>query len=181
VAAPVAAAPVVAEAPAPAPAEKPERKPREPRELNDAEKERLDRAEHVANKERARSADLDREVKRLKGRVETNTRVYNVAKGELDLIRDKFKALEKRLNRTLLEKDLLNRAVKDLAAKSGEAAGRTELTAEEVAASDRKVEDRLAAEITAQREQQAKAEAQAQVAAEPAAPAAPSETEPKPA
>ncbi len=48
--------------------------------------------------------------------------VYTVAKGELDLLKDKFKALEKRLNRTLLERDLLRRAIRDLEKKSGLAA-----------------------------------------------------------
>ena len=87
-----------------------------------------------------------REVRRLKGRTETQARVYTVIKGELDLLKDKFKALEKRLNRTLLERDLLRRAIRDLEKKSGIAADRTELTADEVAASDRSVEERAAAE-----------------------------------
>jgi len=85
-------------------------------------------------------------VRRLKGRTETQARVYTVIKGELDLLKDKFKALEKRLNRTLLERDLLRRAIRDLEKKSGLAADRTELTADEVAASDRSVEERAAAE-----------------------------------
>jgi hypothetical protein len=85
-------------------------------------------------------------VRRLKGRTETQARVYTVIKGELDLLKDKFKALEKRLNRTLLERDLLRRAIRDLEKKSGLLADRTELTADEVAASDRTVEERAAAE-----------------------------------
>ena len=141
-AAPVAAAPVTA-APAAAPAEKPAKKTRE---LTDAEREKMERLEHLANKDRARATELDREVKRLKGKVETQSRIYVVTKGELDLLKDKFKALEKRLNRTLLEKDLVQRAIADLAKKSGVDAGRTELTSEEIAASDQKVEERIAAE-----------------------------------
>jgi chromosome segregation ATPase len=101
----------------------------------------MERLEHEASRERAKSQELDREVKRLKGRVETHNRVYLVTKGELDLVKDKFKALEKRLNRTLLENDLVRRAIQDLAKKSGIAAGRTELTADEIAASDRTVEE----------------------------------------
>jgi DNA repair exonuclease SbcCD ATPase subunit len=159
--APVIAAPPIAEAP-PAPVERPERKARE---LNDAERERLERSEHIANKERGRAVELEREVKRLKGRVETQSRVYTVTKGELDLVKDKFKALEKRLNRTLLEKDLLQRAVKDLAVKAGVDAGRTELTADEIAASDKKVEERIAADAKAQSEAQARAEEAAKAAA----------------
>jgi len=137
--APTAPAPVVA-APAPAP------EPRRFRELSDTDREKMDRLEHLANRERSRSQELSAEVRRLKGRTETQARVYTVIKGELDLLKDKFKALEKRLNRTLLERDLLRRAIRDLEKKSGLAADRTELTADEVAASDRTVEERAAAE-----------------------------------
>jgi len=106
----------------------------------------MERLEHLANRERARAQDLGAEVRRLKGRAETQGRVYTVTKGELDLLKDKFKALEKRLNRTLLERDLLKRALRDLEKKSGLVAERTELSAEEAAASDRSVEERAAAE-----------------------------------
>jgi len=116
------------------------------RELSPQEKEKMERLEHQSSKDRARAADLEREVKRLKSKVDTNHRVYMVTKGEADLLKDKFKALEKRLNRTLLEKDLLRRAIKDLEKKSGVTAQRTELTADEIAASDRTVEERIAAE-----------------------------------
>src|SRR5262249_35039498 len=44
------------------------------------------------------------------------------------------------------ERDLLRRAIRDLEKKSGLAADRTELTADEMAASDRSVEERAAAE-----------------------------------
>ncbi len=111
------------------------------RELSEAEKERIERLEHQSGKDRARAAELDREVKRLKGRLDSQTRLSKSTGQELSLLKDKFKALEKRLNRTLLERDLLRRAIKDLEQKSGVAADRTELTAEEVAASDKKVEE----------------------------------------
>jgi chromosome segregation ATPase len=140
--APVAPAPAAA-APAPAPPEPPARRFRE---LSDTDREKMERMEHLANRERARAQDLGAEVRRLKGRAETQARVYTVIKGELDLLKDKFKALEKRLNRTLLERDLLKRALRDLEKKSGLLAERTELSAEEAAASDRSVEERSAAE-----------------------------------
>jgi hypothetical protein len=160
------AAPVVVEAPAPAPVAK-EPPKRVIRELSEAEKERLDRAEHVASKERARAGELDREVRRLKGRVETQNRIFLVTKGELELLKDKFKALEKRLNRTLLERELLQRAVKELSAQTGKDAGRTELTAEEIAASDAKVDQRIAAENAQLEESRAKtAAAEADAAAQ---------------
>ena len=132
--------PVAPPAPPPAP------EPRRFRELSDTDREKMERLEHLANRERARAQELSAEVRRLKGRTETQARVYTVIKGELDLLKDKFKALEKRLNRTLLERDLLRRAIRDLEKKSGLAADRTELTADEVAASDRSVEERAAAE-----------------------------------
>ncbi len=119
------------------------------RELSEADREKMTRLEHQSNKDRARAAELEREVKRLKGKADTSGRVYTVAKGELDLARDKFKALEKRLNRTLLERDLMQRAIKELEKKTGSVAGRTELTSDEVAASDRKVEEAATAEAEA--------------------------------
>src|SRR5215469_13083335 len=140
-------------APAPAPAAPPAPvaappapEPRRFRELSDTDREKMERLEHLANRERSRAQELSAEVRRLKGRTETQGRVYTVVKGELDLLKDKFKALEKRLNRTLLERDLLRRAIRDIEKKSGLAADRTELTADEVAASDRSVEERAAAE-----------------------------------
>ena len=137
-------------APAPAPpapaAAPPAPEPRRFRELSDTDREKMERLEHLANRERSRAHELSAEVRRLKGRTETQARVYTVIKGELDLLKDKFKALEKRLNRTLLERDLLRRAIRDLEKKSGLAADRTELTSDEVAASDRSVEERAAAE-----------------------------------
>lgn len=142
--------PAPALAPAPAPpapvAAPPVPEPRRFRELSDTDREKMERLEHLANRERSRAQELSAEVRRLKGRTETQGRVYTVIKGELDLLKDKFKALEKRLNRTLLERDLLRRAIRDLEKKSGLAADRTELTADEVAASDRSVEERAAAE-----------------------------------
>ncbi len=120
------------------------------RELSDADRERIQRLEQQATKDRGRALELERETKRLRGRMETQHRIYVVTKGELDLVKDKFKALEKRLNRTLLERDLLRRAIKDLERKSGILAERTELTPEEIADSDRKVEEKAIAEASAE-------------------------------
>ncbi len=143
---PAPAPPPPTPGPAPAAAPTPAPEPRRFRELSDTDREKMDRLEHLANRERSRAQELSAEVRRLKGRTETQARVYTVIRGELDLLKDKFKALEKRLNRTLLERDLLRRAIRDLEKKSGLAADRTELTADEVAASDRSVEERAAAE-----------------------------------
>jgi DNA repair exonuclease SbcCD ATPase subunit len=132
-------------APPPPAAAAPEKPVRKLRELSDADRERMQRLEQQAARERSRSGDLDRELKRFRARLETQHRVYVVTKGELDLIKDKFKALEKRLNRTLLERDLIRRAIVDLEKRSGISADRTELTPEEIAASDRRVEETAAA------------------------------------
>jgi hypothetical protein len=132
-------------APPVAPIAEPEKPARKFRELSDADRERMQRLEQQASRERSRAVDLEREVKRFRARAETQHRVYVVTKGELDLVKDKFKALEKRLNRTLLERDLIRRALLDLERKSGLAAERVELTAEEIAASDRTVEEKAAA------------------------------------
>lgn len=121
-------------------APKPERRIRE---LSDADKEKMERLEQSAQKERIRAGQLDREAKRLKGRLETQNRVYVVTKGELDLLKDKYKALEKRLNRTLLEHDLARRAIRTLEQSTGKAAERTELTPDEIAASDQAVDEKI--------------------------------------
>jgi hypothetical protein len=164
-------APTAPEPPAPAP-QPVEKSARKFRELSDADRERIQRAEQQASRERGRAVDLEREVKRFRARAETQHRVYVVTKGELDLLKDKFKALEKRLNRTLLERDLIRRALQDLERKSGIPAERSELTAEEIAASDRKVEEQAAAEaekVVAALKAQAEKEEQAQPTREPAA------------
>jgi chromosome segregation ATPase len=159
--APAAAAPVT---PA-APASDGERNPRRFRELSDSDREKMERFEQQANRERARAQELQAEVRRLKGRGETQHRVWVVTRGELDLLKDKFKALEKRLNRTLLERDLLKRATAELERRTGSAAGRTELTAEEIAVSDQGVEDRSRAEAERLERRTASATAPAEVSA----------------
>jgi len=168
---PAAAPPPPAPAPTPAPlpaAVEAERGVRRFRELSDADREKMGRLEHQANRERTRAQELQAEVRRLKGRSETQHRVWVVTKGELDLLKDKFKALEKRLNRTLLERDLLKRAIGDLERRTGLAAGRTELTQEEIARSDQDVEERARAEAE-------RLERRTAGAAAPPAPAAPTE------
>lgn len=180
--APVAAAPVAQQIAAPAkegeqvvaaavpvtPVAEAAREDRTPRrvirELSEADREKMDRLEQAATKDRNRAVDLEKEVRRIKGRNETQQRVYAATKGDLDLMKDKYKALEKRLNRTLLERDLMRRAIKDLEKKTGILADRTELTPEEMAASDQRTEEtsRVRAESEAQSAaQQAPAEAPA--------------------
>ncbi|RKH51094.1 cell envelope biogenesis protein TolA [Corallococcus llansteffanensis] len=144
------------------------------RELNDADREKMDRLETAANKDRARAVELEKELRRIKGRTDTQARILAVTKSEADLGKDKYKALEKRLNRTLLERDLLRRAIKDLEKKTGILADRTELTPDEVAASDQRSDD--AARARAEAEARAAAPATPTEAA-PAEPSAPSSSE----
>ena len=164
--APAAPAPVPTPVAVPAAGAEADRALRRFRELSDADREKMERLEHQASRERTRAQELQAEVRRLKGRSETQHRVWVVTKGELDLLKDKFKALEKRLNRTLLERDLLKRAIGDLERRTGLAAGRTELTQEEIARSDRDVEERARAE--ADRLERRTASAAAPSAAQPA-------------
>ena len=165
------AAPVSAPAPQPAPAAAvtavvsppvPDKSVRKFRELTDADKERMQRLEQQAARERTRAGEFERELKRFRARSETQHRVYVVTKGELDLVKDKFKALEKRLNRILLERDLVGRALRDLERRSGIAAERTELTAEEIAASDRTVDEKAALAAAEAERVNAAAKAQAE-------------------
>lgn len=145
------------------------------RELNDADREKMDRLETAANKDRARAVELEKELRRIKGRTDTQARILAVTKSEADLGKDKYKALEKRLNRTLLERDLLRRAIKDLEKKTGILADRTELTPDEVAASDQRSDD--AARARAEAEARAAAPATPTEAAPTETPAAPASTE----
>lgn len=171
--APVAAAPaapvaanVEAETRAPEAAPAPVAKPqRVIRELNDADREKMERLETTAKQERTRAIELDKEVKRLKNKTETQARIHNVTKAELELNKDKFKALEKRMNRTLLETDLIRRALRDLEAKTGSHPARVALTSEEQAASDKQVDEQFAKEAEARAAAEKAAEAAAQAAA----------------
>ncbi|MET0404658.1 MAG: cell envelope biogenesis protein TolA [Cystobacter sp.] len=155
-----------------------EKAPRRHRELNDVDREKMERLETTANKERTRAADLERELKRVRGRADSQQRIFSASKSELDLVKDKYKALEKRLNRTLLEKDLLRRAIKDLEKKTGILAERTELTPDEMAASDQKVEEATRARAAAEAAQQQAAAPAAPESAEPPAPVSAPEEKP---
>ncbi len=143
-------------APAPAPVKAAEPAAEKPqvqkviRELSEADKEKMTRLEAQSAKDRAKAGDLERELKRSRDRAESQSRQLAKLETETELVKDKFKALEKRLNRTLLERDVMKRAIKDLEKKSGFAAERTELSADEIAASDKKVEDKQRAEKEAE-------------------------------
>jgi chromosome segregation ATPase len=130
-----------------APTEMPEEKAEKPqevvtrviRELSDVEKERIARLEAQSSTDRKKAIELDRDLKSLKAKLERHHRESKHVFSEGTLARDKFRAVETRLNRTLLENDLLRRAVADLEKKTGLHAEHAQPTAEEFAESDRKM------------------------------------------
>ncbi len=129
------------------------------RELSDVEKERIAKLEAQSSTDRKKANELDRELKSFKAKLDRHLRDSKRVYADADLARDKFRAIEVRLNRTLLENDLLKRAIKNLEKKSGVEAGRLELTAEELAEGDKSMKARHAAEDTAEAEARAKLEA----------------------
>lgn len=152
------------------------------RELSDVEKERIAKLEASSSTDRKKANELDRELKSLKAKLDRHQRDSKRVYQEADLARDKFRAVEVRLNRTLVENDLLKRAIKDLEKKSGVEAGRLELNAEEIASSDSAVKAKFAAEDAAEADARAKLEAApATHLEEPAAPAADAAPAPAPA
>lgn len=153
------------------------------RELSDSDKERITRAEASSSKDRQRLFDLEKALKNSKGRADAATHQLKTARNEGQLAKDKFRAIERRVNRLMLERDLMVRAIKDLETKSGIRAERIELTAEEATASDQKVSEKQAAEDKAAEEAREKMMVAEAVNTAPAAeaPAAAAEAVPAPA
>jgi hypothetical protein len=152
------------------------------RELSDVERERIARLELQSSNDRKKATELEREVRALRGKIDRIHRESKRVYGDANLARDKFRAVELRLNRTLLESDLLRRAVFELEKKTGQQAEHTSLTPEEVAASDRSISEKHAAEDVAEAEARAKLEAAAPTTGEDPAsvvevPAAPEASE----
>jgi len=179
-----AEAPVAAEKKEEVKAEKPQEViTRVIRELSDVEKGRIAKLETQSAADRKKANELDRELKSFKAKLDRHQRDTKRVYQDAELARDKFRAVEMRLNRTLVENDLLKRAIKDLEKKSGVDAGRLELTQEEIATSDSTVKAKHAAEDVAEAEARAKLEAApATHLEEPAAaPAAAAEATPAPA
>lgn len=145
--------------PEPARVEKQEIVQRVIRELSDIDKERIARLEQQSSSDRKKAAELERELKALKGKLDRHQRESKRVYTEANLSRDKFRAVETRLNRTLLENDLLKRALADLEKKTGLHAEHTQLTAAEVAESDRSMREKHAAEDRAEAEVRARMEA----------------------
>lgn len=149
-----------------APAEKKEEAPKPQevitrviRELNDVEKERIAKLEAQSSADRKKANELDRELKSLKAKLDRHQRDSKAVFKDAELARDKFRAVEIRLNRTIVENDLLKRAIKDVEKKAGLDPTRIELTAEEIAQSDATVKAKHVAEDKAEADARAKLEA----------------------
>jgi|GEM_PF-1417724 len=114
---------------------KPAPKPaKQTRELSPAEKEKVENAERLIAAEHLRTQELEKELKTLKIRFELVLRQLKASQSESKLQKDKFRALEKRLNRTLLERDFILRAMRDLESRCGLQAAVAELPAEDAVA-----------------------------------------------
>lgn len=143
------------------------------RELSDVEKERIAKLEAQSSSDRKRANELERELRSLKGKQERMHRESKRVYSEANLARDKFRAVETRLNRTLLENDLLKRAIAAIEKQTGLHAEHTAPTAEELAESDRQMKEKFAAEDQAEAEARARLEAAPVASDEPAPEAAP--------
>ncbi len=84
------------------------------REAKPEEVARLEAAEKALAESREKYRELDAELKRMRGRAETDRRVFLVQKGEIDLSKDKFRALEARHNQLTRERDELRRSLYEL-------------------------------------------------------------------
>lgn len=129
------------------------------RELSEAEKEKMNRLEQQSAQDKKKAIELAAELRNVKARIEREKREARRVYEEGKLARDKFRAVEIRLNRTLLESDLLKRAISDLEKKTGTKAEKVSLTAEELAASDQTMREKHNAEDKASEEAMAKLEA----------------------
>jgi colicin import membrane protein len=80
-----------------------------------AEKDRADKAEAKAAEARKRVAELERDLKGARGRLETEKRIYIVQKGELELAQDRHAELRRRYDAQKKDHDELVEAVRQAA------------------------------------------------------------------
>jgi chromosome segregation ATPase len=109
-AAAAAAATVPQAAPAPAPAA-----PAGDAGESQRERERADKAEAKLAEARKRVAELEKDLKGARGRLETEKRVYMVQKGELELAQDRHAELRRRYDALKKDHDELVDAVRQAA------------------------------------------------------------------
>jgi len=129
------------------------------RELSDTEKEKMQRLELQSSSDKKKAIELAAELRNVKSKIDREKREAKRIYEEGRLARDKFRAVEIRLNRTLLENSLLKGAIRGLEQKTGQVAEHPAPTAEELAHSDADMKAKHAAEDKASEEAQAKLEA----------------------
>lgn len=129
------------------------------RELSGADREKIERLTVQAASDQRRVSSLEREARNLRTKMEAMMREGRRGHAETTLARDKFRAVEARLNRSLLENDLLRRAIADLEKRTGMSAERTSFTAEETAHFDAKMKEKHASEDLAEAQARARLEA----------------------
>ncbi len=112
------------------------------RELSDADRARIAQLEGQVSAERKRANHAESEGRSIKSRMERMDREFKRVYSESNLARDKFRAIEIRLNRHLLENDLLRRAIAQLERQTGAAADRQAPTIEELDLADLTVRNR---------------------------------------
>jgi chromosome segregation ATPase len=85
--------------------------PAQPRVATPEEVARAETAEKALSKAKQKMDELEAEVKKARGRSETDRRVFLVQKSEADVAKDKFRALEARHNAQSLERVELRKAL----------------------------------------------------------------------
>jgi DNA repair exonuclease SbcCD ATPase subunit len=86
-------------------------RPLEPRYATPEEVKRAEEAEKAAVIARRKVEEAHEEVKKVRARAETDRRVFLVQKGEVEVAKDKFRAMEAKANALVLERDELKKAV----------------------------------------------------------------------
>ncbi len=129
------------------------------RELSDTEKEKMLRLEQQSSADKKKAIELAAELRNVKGKIDREKREAKRIYEEGRLARDKFRAVEIRLNRTLLENSLLKGAIVGLEQKTGLVAEHPTPTGEELAQAEATMKAKHAAEDKASEEAQAKLEA----------------------
>ena len=133
------------------------------RELSDADRERIARIEAQAASSHRRMLEAEKHAQALIGRAERMKREGKRVYAESKLAVDKFRAIEVRMNRCLLENDLLRRAIAELERRTGHQAPSTTPTTEELTAADHAITARHAEEDRAEQEVRDRLEASAAV------------------
>jgi len=86
-------------------------RPLEPRYATPEEVTRAEEAEKAAVLARKKVEEAHEEVKKVRARAETDRRVFLVQKGELEVAKDRFRAIEAKFNALFLESEGLKKAV----------------------------------------------------------------------